>query len=363
LTNRILSVGLITVTLAGSAMAQQTGSVKPPATAGETAAIARGWTLLADGRAAEASRLAADLLKQFPRSVAVATLFVDAEIARAGSAAGLTAYERWLERRTLEDGYVLRRVSRPVLRELLRDANSAVRADAATALKEDGERVETPATAATASVDALLAQMAQPGPARVHTINALARSRDPRAGPALVAALDDDDMIVRAAAAEAVGTLGAKESVPRLHALLGDPVVSVQLAAAKALLALKDSRGADWLRQLAGSEHAMMRLAAVQALKNEAGPEWQATVRALTGDVNPAVRQSAAELIAPYDPGLAEATLKPLLEDANPAIRQVARTSFVGAVATDLTTLRGYLRHEDAFARLRAAARILQLTR
>jgi len=98
-------------------------------------------------------------------------------------------------------------------------------------------------------------------------------------------------------------------------------------------------------------------------LKNEADPEWQATVRALTTDVDPEVRRNAAELIAPFDPGLAEATLKPLLDDPNPAVRQVARTSFISSVVSDLSTLRGYLRHEDAFARLRAAARILQLTR
>jgi HEAT repeat protein len=140
-------------------------------------------------------------------------------------------------------------------------------------------------------------------------------------------------------------------------------VLSVQLAAAKALQALNDRSGAEWLRQLARSEHAAIRLAGVRALKNEAGPEWQETVRALTGDVDPEVRRNAAELIAPYDLKLAEATLKPLLDDPNPAMRQVARTSFIASVVTDLTTLRGYLGHEDAFARLRAAARILQLTR
>jgi HEAT repeat protein len=363
LTKRIVSVGLLTLLFAGNVVAQ-TGPVKP-APASEATAIARGWALLADGRAAQASQLAADLLKQFPRSVAVATLFVDSEIARGGSAAGLAAYERWLERRTLEDGYLLRRVSRSVLRNLLRDTNPAVRADAAAALKDDGDRAAADAVPAPVpeSVETLLARMEQPGPARPRAVAELGRSRDPRAVPALVAALGDDDMIVRAAAAEALGTLDATESISRLHALLADPALSVQLAAAKALQALNDRRGAEWLRKLASSEHAAIRLEGVRALKNEAGPEWEATVRALTADANPAVRRSAAELIAPFDPALAEATLKTLLDDPNPAIRQVARTSFISSVATDLTTLRGFLRHEDAFARLGAAARILQLTR
>ena len=362
MTNRTLSVLLLAVLLAGN-LAAQTAPVKPPAPASETTAVARGWTLLADGRVAPASQLAADLLKQYPRSVAVATLFVDAEIARAGSTAGLAAYERWLEKRTLEDGYLLRRVSRSVLRDLLRDSNPAVRADAAAALNDDGERTAAEATPATESVDALLALMEQPSPGRPRAVAALGRSRDPRAVPALMTALGDDDLIVRAAAAEALGTAGATESSSRLNALLSDPAIAVQLAAAKALLALNDKRGAEWLRQLATSGHAALRLEAVRALKNEAGPEWQVTVRALTTDVDPEVRRNAAELIAPFDPALAESTLKPLLDDPNPAVRQVARTSFVGSVSTDLTTLRGFLRHEDAFARARAAARILQLTR
>jgi len=363
LRNRIVSIGVLSVLLGGSVAAKQTSSVKPPAPASETAAVARGWTLLAEGRAAPASQLAADLLRQFPRSVAVGTLFVDAEIARAGSTAGLAAYERWLDKRTLEDGYLLRRVSRSMLRDLLRDSNGAVRAEAVAALKDDGDRTAADAAPAAEPVDALLAQMQQPSPGRSRIVAELARSRDPRVVPALVAALGDDDMLLRAAAAEALGTLGATESVPRLQTLLADPVLAVQFAAAKALLVLKDRRGAEWLRQLARSEHAAIRLEAVRALQNEADPEWQATVRALTTDVDPEVRRNAAELIAPFDPGLAEATLKPLLDDPNPAVRQVARTSFVGSVATDLTTLRGFLRHEDAFARLRAAARILQLTR
>ena len=363
MTNRILPVGLLTVLLSGSVVAQQTGAVKPPAPASETAAVARGWTLLADGNAAQASKVAADVLKRFPGSVAVATLFVDAEIARAGATAGLAAYERWLEKRTLEDGYVLRRVSRSVLRDLLRDPNPAARADAAAALEADGERVAAEAAPATESVDTLLSHMEQPSPGRPRLVAALARSRDPRAVPVLTRALDDDDMILRAAAAEALGTLGATDSVPRLHALLADPVLSVQLAAAKALLAMNDRRGAEWLRQLASSEHAAIRLEGVRALKKEADPEWQATVRALTGDVNPEVRRGAAELIAPFDPVLAETTLKPLLDDPNPAVRQVARISYAGSVTNDLTTLRGFLRHDDAFARLHAAARILQLTR
>src|SRR4029079_2926460 len=76
LTNRIVSIGVLSVLLGGSVAAKQTSSVNPPAPASETAAVARGWTLLAEGRAAPASQLAADLLRQFPRSVAVGTLFV-----------------------------------------------------------------------------------------------------------------------------------------------------------------------------------------------------------------------------------------------------------------------------------------------
>jgi ParB family chromosome partitioning protein len=147
-----------------------------------------------------------------------------------------------------------------------------------------------------------------------------------------------------------------------LKPLLDDPVVTVRLAAAAALLTLRDSSGMPLLRQLQASEYPAIRLAAARAAASEAGPEWLGVVRELTKDSDPDVRRQAAELIAPHDPDLAKTTLEPLLADPNPAMRQAAADSYV-ASTKDVSVLRGYLRDPDSGTRVRAADRMLQLTR
>lgn len=340
--------------------AQTTPAAQP---AREVAAVARGWTLLAEGQADKASQLAVDLLRTSPRSLAVVSLLVEAEIARGGPLRALDAYDRWLERRRMEDGYALRRIAQAVLYNMTR-TDQRLRAEAIAALEADGDVTMSGQSAGDAQdAGTLIAQMGQPGPGRRNVIVALGGTRDARAVPALTAALNDPDPIVRAAAADALGNLARPQAAASLRPLLQDAVFAVRMSAATALHSMKDGTGTAFLREAASSEYGAVRVVAARALKDDAGPDWLATVRRLTTDEDPAVRRQAAELIAPHDPELASATLKPLLEDANPAIREVARESYVDAVVTDLTALKRHLRDQDATTRLKAAGRILQLTR
>jgi hypothetical protein len=355
-----LVLSMIGFLTAGDLMAQ---TARAPQPAGEVAVLARGWALLAEGHPAKASQLAADLLRTSPRSVAVLSLLVDAEIERGGPMAALDAYDRWLERRHMEDGYALRRIAHAVLRATA-GTDQGRRAEAISMLEADGDvtfsghgRGDAP------GADALLAQAAQPGPVPRNLITALGRTRDARAVAPLSVALNDPDPIVRAAAADALGSLSQPQTVPSLQSLLQDPVFAVRMSAATALHAMHDDNGTAFLREAASSQFGAIRIVAARALKDDAGPDWMATVRRLTTDEDPAVRREAAELIAPHDAELASATLKPLLDDPNPAIRQVARESYIDAVLTDLTTLKRYLRDQDATTRVRAAGRVLQLTR
>jgi HEAT repeat protein len=306
---------------------------------------------------------------------------MEVEALRGGSAAALDAYERWLGKRTIEDPYAVRRVARAVLREAAaNDPDRAVRLQAVEALLADGDTgassllpaADTAAPSETAargstgdrgSVDLLIAQARQPGPIRRVAVPALGRTRDQRAVEPLTEALGDDDPVVRAAAAEALGAVGGTSAAPKLRQLLDDPVFPVHLAAASALLALNDQSGLPWLQQLRASEHATIRLAAARATRALADSDWLTTVRALTGDPDPEVRRGAAELVAPYDPELAKATLEPLLTDANPAERQAAADTYAGHVTTDFAVLRRFLRDQDSGTRVRAADRVLALTR
>lgn len=62
---------------------------------------------------------------------------------------------------------------------------------------------------------------------------------DPKALELAESAIDDHDAMVRTAAADALGHIGTKDSVPRLKAMLDDKTLNVMLAAAQALIQLK----------------------------------------------------------------------------------------------------------------------------
>jgi len=348
----------------------------------EAAAIAQGWSLLAQGNTAKASALAAELVSQYPRSAAVVAFAVDANIAHAGATAALDAYERWLDRKKTDDGYALRRVARALLRDLARGAGDrTARVEALDALIADGDAdlpiALDPNDASTglpeagvlaslgneAAIKSLIAELNNPAGNRRVALAGLAKSRSPLAEKPLIGLLADPDPFFRGAAADALAKLGATQAVASLKPLLNDRVFSVHLSAAGALLTLKDTSGLAWLRELEASEHPGVRLAAAQATRNDPHAGWLPLVRALATDSDPLIRWQAAELLAPHDPDSAKATLEALLQDTNPAVREAAGRSYVQAATSDFAALRRFLRDADSGMRLRAAGRILELTR
>src|SRR5512145_2945513 len=97
--------------------------------ADEATALANGWTVLTQGNHAEAAQLAAQVLARNPRSIPALSLAIEADIARAGAATALAAYESWLGTRTLEEPGILRRIARATLQEFARqDRDVAARA-------------------------------------------------------------------------------------------------------------------------------------------------------------------------------------------------------------------------------------------
>jgi hypothetical protein len=71
----------------------------------------------------------------------------------------------------------------------------------------------------------------------------------------------------------------------------------------------------------------------------------------------------AAKLIAPYDQPLAKAVLDGLMRDSNVSIRDAASGVLVERVVADVATLRALLRSDGVAVRVKAAGRILELTR
>jgi hypothetical protein len=117
------------------------------------------------------------------------------------------------------------------------------------------------------------------------------------------------------------------------------------------------------LSEVAQSEHAAIRVAAAREMASQPDASWQNAVRVLAGDPDPVVRLEAARLIAPYDQPLAQRVLDDLMRDGNIAVREAASSVMVEQVASDFATLRALMRSGDVAVRVKAAARVLELTR
>jgi hypothetical protein len=345
-------------------------------TSAETAEIASGWALLAQGSAAEAAGKAQQVLARSPRSAAALTLFIEAEAARAGSASALTAYETWLGTRALEEAGVLRRIAQAVLREeSAQQRDARARAEAVRALQADGERVSTRAeprdaqAASTTRTDvapgdeqALLNALKR-GAADVRTIDAIGDSGNKAAVPLLIERLKDQRVEIRAAAVDAIAKLGDADVVPRLKPLLTDTAAAVRLRAAGALLRLGDASGSQVLQQFMTSPVPQLRLAAAEAMAASPDATWQGLVRELAAGDDPEIQARAARLLAPHDPDASRKVLESLGGHENPAIRDLASHALGELLPSDLSALRVLLRNTAPLPRVRVAARILEVTR
>jgi HEAT repeat protein len=86
-------------------------------------------------------------------------------------------------------------------------------------------------------------------------------------------------------------------------------------------------------------------------------------VRQLTEEPDPAIRAGAARLLAPQEPEVARSVLQSLGGDENAAVRELASQGLSDAIPEDLPSLRGLLRSPAPLTRVRAARRVLTITR
>ncbi|MFF7182048.1 fumarate reductase/succinate dehydrogenase flavoprotein subunit [Streptomyces sp. NPDC008121] len=205
----------------------------------------------------------------------------------------------------------------PALAGALLDEDAAVRAVAGDSLRE---LVETlPPEAALRAP--LVAALAGPDPgARAAALTVL---RVLRLGSATLFAglLSDPRREVRA---EAVRALVSVDALGPLADAAGDPSREVRVAVAKGLAAARGTTP-DLLAPLLGDEDALVRAAAFQALGTVGCPEPYAAdaVRAL-GDPAWQVRVGAAAGLAAAAPGTAVPALAEALGDANADVRKAA---------------------------------------
>jgi HEAT repeat protein len=360
----------------------------------EAAAIAQYWVLFAEGKFDEAAKTIGGVVSRYPKNVAVLTLLVETDIARGGALTALKSYEGWLGTREVEEPGVLRRIARAVLIEWARQAaDTNARNEALVVLASDGDldaaaaiarmrqaRTESGLRMAVqtgdpAAIDAVSERIRLGSGLRMRDLSLLAQSNSPRAVPVLVEMLKDSNPENRASAADALGKIGGAEAEGALAPMLSDPHGLVRNAAAAALFRNGNFSGAGILREMADNEScrsnapgdpeacANFRITAARLMASRPDEEWKALVRGLLNDPNASIRLDAALMLAPHDPAATRPVLDALNNDPNIAIREAVQMAEADQSTSSLPTLRGLLRTGEAMVRVRAAARILALTR
>ena len=375
--SRQVAIWVLLVAIAPEALHAQ----RPPTASGEAADLGAGWAAIASGDAGRAITIAASAIARHPRSLSIGALAITARLIDGGSAAALATYEQWLGTGP-DDASLVRLVALGLLREALGNVRGEAQQRALDALLAEGDAVVIAATVApimgTGSVVALeglgaigdetavmqlIAMLHTPVPMdQGRTIRALAGTRSRLAIRPLIAMLSDPLESNQIAAAGALAAIGAPESISALRGLLQSPMFSVRFASAGALHKLGDSAGTTFMRTTARSPYPMVRAQALEVLADAADASWIGSVRPLLNEPDPEVRLLAARLLAGHDDASAR-LIQDLSHDPNVAIAEAARTAYAAYVATDFPTLRQFMKDSDALIRVRAAARVLELTR
>lgn len=320
-------------------------------------AISRAYAALAQGRAAEAARIADELLRQSPRDHAGATIAVLAA-ASTGAGPALDAYERWLDASRHEDAFVLEPVARAVLQELAASRgafDSEAKARLAASAGDGAERD----IAEGRRIAGDLGRKDSGNP--ILLMRALAKTRYAEGAPAVVPLLGHEVPDVRALAAETLGVLGATFAVPALKAALQDRASEVRSAAAMALHRLGDPSGDDLLGRALTSDIPDLQIQAAEAMANDPPSSWAPYLEPLLTAEAPLTRLHAARLLLPVQPERAGPVLGELLAHPNPVIvGELART-LVQAGLQDVATIRRLLRHSVPEVRLEGATALLRL--
>jgi hypothetical protein len=385
-----LTAFLIAAAMAGLAAAPLVASQQaqpptlPPAVipAEEAAAIAQYWVALAEGRGREAGAAASQLLGRYPRNVAVLDLAVEIEIARAGASAALGTYEAWLAGRPVEEPGVLRRVARSFLYEWSRQVtNGEARGEALNALAEDGDSAALSVLRAIAqsnsedglrtavhlrnpqAIGQVIERMRATRGLKVRDLELLGDSGSPLAASALIEALKDPRPENRDAAARALGAIGGPAAEQALLPVLDDPHGVVRTSAAAALFKLGNYTGINILTALATSDSASVRRTAAMFMESRPDEAWKALVRGLLADPDPLIRLDAARMLSPYDPAASRSVLEQLAMDSNRAIREETELAIARLPVATFADLRGVMRTGQPVARVRAAGRVLEMTR
>ncbi|MBI4501915.1 MAG: HEAT repeat domain-containing protein [Gemmatimonadetes bacterium] len=174
------------------------------------------------------------------------------------------------------------------------------------------------------------------------TLAQIRQGRDTAAITALMAALKDEDVEVRRAAARALGNRRDPRAVPALMAALGDSDAEVRAKVVEALAGLRDARATDGLVRALKDENAEVRAHAAEALgelpdtRRGYSAEAQRVIAALASlmsDVSAEVRKEAIQALREVKGARLTDPLITALKDADADVRQSAAEALGAAEA------------------------------
>ncbi len=190
-------------------------------------------------------------------------------------------------------------------------------------------------------------------------VEELSQMKDPHATPALIVALSDRDIQVRAGAARALGLMRAADAVKELGRVVkDDPDPQVTQSAAMALGFISDPAAVEPLVEALKKGAPGTRLSACQALANLKSPAAIPALRETLKDPSPQMRRMALQTLGEIGDPAAIPDIRPLLRDKDFSL-QVAAVLSLGKLQDKdkgtVSTLKKYLDKKNP-TELRAAA-------
>jgi len=137
----------------------------------------------------------------------------------------------------------------------------------------------------------------------------------------LLAALEDDDVQVRKAAAASAGRVQLKEAAPLLAAWLGDRDGEVRTAAVTALGQLAEPSSREALTRALSDALPAVRREAAGALARVADDEALLALQTTVSDADPTVREAAIAAMRGRADGRVLPSLSARIQDESPAVR------------------------------------------
>ena len=191
---------------------------------------------------------------------------------------------------------------------------------------------------------------------RVGSVKALAAA-GAASIPELTALLTNRAPDVRAAAIEALGTLGGPQAVSALQGVRNDPDPYVRLRAAVALAQAGDPDALSSVTTALNHPVADIRLTAAEAFRDNPTDLSRAAVRSALGDANPLTRAHAASLLGDSEEGTR--ALLDLLNSDNPTVREEAGKAVEDRFAENVGLIRSLLGSADPWLQLYGAGALL----